>query len=147
MLQQLHEEGNFVGGPLPVLAGQAVERELLDAQPGAFLGHPADDVGPAAMPLDPRQASPPRPAAVAVHDDGDMPRHLRCGHGDCPDFRISENGTVPLTALLIVSGIVGITGKNRLLTVGPDGNHLHRPADQLAQPGKISSGVRRKVAH
>ena len=31
-------------------------------------------VTPAAMPFDPRQAPLPRPAPVAVHDDGDVPR-------------------------------------------------------------------------
>ena len=40
----------------------------------------------AAMPFDPRQPLPLRPAAVAVHDDGDVPRpglerHVQCFGG------------------------------------------------------------------
>ena len=75
LLEQVHQEIELVLRPLPVLARQAIERELLDAQPGAFLGDAADAGHAAAMPFDPRQPLPLRPAAVAVHDDGDVPRH------------------------------------------------------------------------
>ena len=42
LLEQLQEEIEFLGRPLPVLAGEAIERDLLDAQPGTLLGHAAD---------------------------------------------------------------------------------------------------------
>ena len=74
LLEQLQEEIEFLGRPLPVLAGEAIERDLLDAQPGTFLGHAADAGHAAAMSFDPRQAPPAGPTPVAVHDDGDVPR-------------------------------------------------------------------------
>ena len=43
-------------------------------EPGALLGGAAHAGHAAAMPFDPRQALPLGPAAVAVHDDGDVPR-------------------------------------------------------------------------
>ena len=75
MLEQLHEEGDFLGRPLPVLAGKTVERKLFDAQPGTLFGDAADDAGAAAVAFDPRQPLAAGPAAVAVHDDGDVARH------------------------------------------------------------------------
>ena len=73
LLEQVHQEIELALRPLPVLARQAIQRELLDAQPGALLGRAAHAGHAAAVPLDPRQALPLRPAAVAVHDDGDVP--------------------------------------------------------------------------
>ena len=72
LLEQLHEKFEFVGRTPPVLARQAIERELLDAQPGAVLGDPAHAVHAAPMPFDPRQPALNGPAAVAIHDDGNM---------------------------------------------------------------------------
>ena len=72
--KQVHQEVDLRLRPLPVLARQAVERELLDLEPGTLFGGAADRVDAAAMPGDARQILPRGPAAVAVHDDRDVPR-------------------------------------------------------------------------
>ena len=46
-------------------------------EPAAFLGHHIDRLRPAGVALDALLALRARPAAVAVHDDGDVPRQLR----------------------------------------------------------------------
>src|SRR5439155_27277956 len=48
-----------------------------DAEPAAFLDGGPDASNAAAMALDPWQAALAGPAAVAVHDDGHMPRQPR----------------------------------------------------------------------
>ena len=74
LLEQVHQEVDSRLRPLPVLARQAIERELLDLQPGALLGRAADGGDAAAVAGDARQILPLGPAAVAVHDDRDVPR-------------------------------------------------------------------------
>ena len=74
LLEEAHQEGELGLRAPPVLAREAIERELLDAEADALLGRPADTRHAAAVPLDARQAAVPCPTAVAVHDDGDMPR-------------------------------------------------------------------------
>ena len=74
LLEEAHQEGELGLGAPPVLAREAKERELVDAKANALLGRPADTRHAAAVPLNARQAAALRPAAVAVHDDGDMPR-------------------------------------------------------------------------
>ena len=76
-VQQMHQEGEFRRGPPPVLAREAVERELLDASLDAVLRDTPHAGHAPAMPLDPRQAALLRPATVAIHNDGDMPRFAR----------------------------------------------------------------------
>ena len=51
-----------------------------NAQPGTLFGDAADDARAAAVAFDPRQPLAVGPAAVAVHDDGDVPRHLLGRH-------------------------------------------------------------------
>ena len=113
LLQEVHEEVELLLRPLPVLAGKAIERELLDAQPGRFLGDAADARDAAAVPLDARQAALPGPTPVAVHDDGDVPRHLFPRHVGQFAGRCSRRAAT-------------CSRENGLLAVGPDGNHLHR---------------------
>src|SRR5262249_31547522 len=48
-----------------------------DAEPAALLGHGIDRLCTAGMTLDPLLALRASPTAVAVHDDGDVPRQLR----------------------------------------------------------------------
>src|SRR5262249_55042525 len=72
-----HEEIEFCLGPFPVLRAETVERELPDAEPATFLDGRPNAVDAAAMSLDARQTALARPAAVAVHDDGDMARQTR----------------------------------------------------------------------
>ena len=81
LLQQRHEEVELGLGPLPVLGAEAVKRELPDAEPAAFLGDGIDRLGAARVALDARLARALRPAAVAVHDDGDVARQRRRDRG------------------------------------------------------------------
>ena len=60
--------------PLPVLAAETVERQLADAQPATLLDRGATLCDAAGVALDARQAALLRPAAIAVHDDGDVVR-------------------------------------------------------------------------
>ena len=69
---------------------------LTQPKPAAFLHGSPDALDAATVALDARQAALPRPAAVAVHDNGDMARHagnasrnirrlrLRYGHERLP---------------------------------------------------------------
>ena len=50
LLEQVHQEIDFRLRPLPVLARQAIQRELLDLQPGTFFGRAADDATPRRCP-------------------------------------------------------------------------------------------------
>ena len=61
---------------LPVLGAQAIKRQVGDAEAATFLNDRANAVHAAAMALLPRHAALLCPAAVAVHDDGDVPRQF-----------------------------------------------------------------------
>src|SRR5439155_21899490 len=74
LAEQGHEKIELLTRAFPVFAAQAEKSELADAQPATFLHRGANALDTAAMALDPRQAALPRPAAVAVHDDGNVPR-------------------------------------------------------------------------
>ena len=80
LFEQMHQELEFQLRPLPVLARQAVQRELLDVEPSALFGGAANAGHAAAMALDARQALPLSPAPVAVHDGRDVPRPVGDGH-------------------------------------------------------------------
>ena len=71
-LQQHHQRVDFGARALPVLDRERVERQHVDAQPGGRLDDVAHRVDAGAVPLDARQVALRRPAAVAVHDDGDV---------------------------------------------------------------------------
>src|SRR6185312_233120 len=76
--------GNFLVAPLPVFRREGVERQDLDAIVDRRLHRPADRLGAGLVPGDARQAAFGRPAAVAVHDDGDVSRHfLLAGNSGC----------------------------------------------------------------
>jgi hypothetical protein len=72
MAQQLHERAHFVLGPAPVVAGERKQRELGDAE----IRRRFDDAPRRgdARPVSgrSRQTATQRPAAVAVHDNGDV---------------------------------------------------------------------------
>ena len=55
LLEQVHEKLELALRPLPIFARQAVERQLLDIQPGTFLGRAAHAGHAAAVPLNARQ--------------------------------------------------------------------------------------------
>ena len=73
-MEQGHEEVEFGLRAFPVVHAEAVQRELAEAQAATFLDGAAHALHAAAVALDARQAALLRPAAVAVHDDGDVPR-------------------------------------------------------------------------
>ena len=76
-LEEAHQVGDLLGGPAPVLGGEAVQGEIADADLAGGTDGAPDGLDAAPVSLDPRQAAPRRPAAVAVHDDGDMGREPR----------------------------------------------------------------------
>ena len=93
--QQGHQEIELGLRPFPVLAAEAVERQLADAEPAALLDGGADALDAAAVALDARQAALLGPAAVAVHDDGDVPRQAGRGRGrrsTCRGRRSAQRG-------------------------------------------------------
>ena len=71
-LQQQHQRPDFGGRPLPVLHRERVQRQDLEAEAGRRLDGVADGVDARPMTFDARQMPLRGPAAVAVHDDGDV---------------------------------------------------------------------------
>ena len=85
MDQIFHQRIDFLLWPVPILDRKGVEGQILDAQ---LTGGPDDDargVCAGAMALDSRQMPLPGPAAIAIHDDGNMPRH-----GDIADLGCAQ---------------------------------------------------------
>ena len=76
-----HQRIHLVLGPVPVLGGKGVEREILDAEFPRRADDFARRIRAAPVPLDARQTMLFRPAPVAVHDDGDVLRQRRAGFG------------------------------------------------------------------
>ena len=68
---------NLVTGPLPVLHRESVEGEGVDAQPAAGLDDLANRAHAGPVAGDPRQVPAFGPAAVAVHDNGNVARQTR----------------------------------------------------------------------
>jgi hypothetical protein len=77
LLEQHHQRGHFIAGPLPVLDGKRIERHHAELEPRRGLHDLAHGGDAGAMSFDARQAPRPRPAPVAVHDDGDVAREAR----------------------------------------------------------------------
>ena len=75
--EELHEEFDFGFGAAPVLDGEGVEGEGFDVQAGSGFDGGARGIGAGAMPSDAREMALLGPAAVAVHDDGDVTRETR----------------------------------------------------------------------
>ena len=73
-LDQAEQVRDLLRRPAPVLGGEAVDREVADTELTGGAHGAADRLDAAAMTLDPRQSPPGGPAAVPVHDDGDMGR-------------------------------------------------------------------------
>ena len=74
VLVESHQEADFLRGPAPVLGGERVDADVLDAElDGA--GHDVQQGRlPGLVALDPRQSALVGPPPVAVHDDRDVPR-------------------------------------------------------------------------
>ncbi|MEZ4586145.1 MAG: hypothetical protein R2909_07070 [Gemmatimonadales bacterium] len=74
MLEQRHQRFDLFGGPLPVLLTEGEDGEGSDVGQQAGLHDPPHRRHAGLVPLRPGQLAALRPAAVAVHDDGDVPR-------------------------------------------------------------------------
>jgi hypothetical protein len=84
MTEQGHQEIQLFLRPFPILHAQAVERQLLDAEPTTLFNGGPDAFHAPAVSFDPWQTALLRPAAVAIHDDRYMARQscwvkTRCG--------------------------------------------------------------------
>ena len=73
--QQPHKVLDFRRRPLPILRGEAKQCEVGNPKLGRGNDGAPRRLGAPLMAGDPRQAVSLRPAAVAVHDDRDVPRH------------------------------------------------------------------------
>jgi len=80
--EQTPEHVHFRAGAFPVLSRERVEREGVHTQPGTVLYDGAHPLNTGAMPGKPGQTAPLGPAAVSIHDDGDVTRHLRNASGN-----------------------------------------------------------------
>src|SRR5581483_937767 len=74
VLQEPHEARHLVGRAAPVLGGERVQRQILDAELVRELDDRLDRRLATPVPVEAVQAPALRPAPVAVHDDGDVPR-------------------------------------------------------------------------
>ena len=72
--EEIHQDRDFIGGPAPVLAREREERQVFDALLDCRTHRGAHRFDALAMSGDAREQPLVRPAAVAVHDDGDMSR-------------------------------------------------------------------------
>ena len=72
--EELHEEFDFGFGAAPVFDREGVESERFDVQTGAGFDGDAGGTGAIAVTGNPGKMALLSPAAVAVHDDGDMAR-------------------------------------------------------------------------
>ena len=76
--QQPHQLADFGGRPRPVLRAEGEDGDELDADLAGGANRAAHGFDAAAMALAARQTARRGPAAIAVHDDGDVTRHFEC---------------------------------------------------------------------
>ena len=69
-----HQSQYLAPRAIPILYGEGIERQYLDAQLTARLHHVPHGRPACAMSLAPIQSLPLCPSPVSVHDDGDVPR-------------------------------------------------------------------------
>ena len=77
--QQPHQQRNLLGRTAPVFGRKAVDRQERNADLDGGAHRPPHRLDAAAVAFETRQAARLRPAAVAVHDDGDVPGRLAQG--------------------------------------------------------------------
>ena len=73
LFQKPHDGRHLRRRPLPVLGGKGVDGEVVDADVLAVGGDDAEGLRPGGVAGGAGKALPCGPAAVAVHDDGDVP--------------------------------------------------------------------------
>ena len=76
LVQELDDRRDLVGRPSPVLGGERVDRERLDAEVDCRLDRAAEGSRALTVPLGDREAASRRPASVPVHDQRDVARPL-----------------------------------------------------------------------
>ncbi len=77
---EAHQEPDLVGRARPVLGGEGVGRDRLDADLDGALDDVEERGLTLLVPLRPGQSALLGPAAVAVHDDRDVPGHQVARH-------------------------------------------------------------------
>src|SRR5262249_47286543 len=70
--EQAPERLHLASRALPVFGGKSVESKSADPHSNAGFDDCSNGRDTRLMPRNSRQAAPPRPAAVTVHDDGDV---------------------------------------------------------------------------
>jgi len=78
--EQFHQQAHFQRRPLPVFLAEGEQGQHLDAETVAGADDAPRRADAGAVAERPRAMALPRPAAVAVHDDGDVPRQARLGY-------------------------------------------------------------------
>src|SRR5262245_42864630 len=107
---QRRQVGDLAVATLPVLRRESVERKHLDAMIGGRLERALDRLGAGAMPGDAGQTARFGPAAVAVHDDGDVARNgARAGLGDRLGSLGSGSGHLPRISCSLVAASASIS--------------------------------------
>jgi len=74
--EQLHEEGDFLGRAAPVLGTEGEQGQVADATACRSFDRGAHGIKATAVPGHARQVTLGGPAAVAVHDDGNVARRI-----------------------------------------------------------------------
>ena len=141
-------------GPVPVLGAEGVDRDLLDAEVERVLEHAAQRLGACPVPRGHGQAPALRPAAVAVHDDGEVAAGGAAGRRLCGARRRSAGASAPATcaarpcggssrsrrqAPAQTSRISGFLVLEQLVDLGARG----RPCTSAARPRRASPRPRR----
>src|SRR3712207_1846308 len=74
-LEEAHEIRDLLSRTPPVFGGEAVDSQIPDPQGSRRAHGPADRLDPAPVPLEAGQAPLSSPAAIPIHDDGNVGRH------------------------------------------------------------------------
>jgi hypothetical protein len=67
-----NQRADFIGRAVPIVRGKCKQREFGDAEVGRGFSHPAHGFDAGTMTGEPWQPATGRPAAIAVHDYGDV---------------------------------------------------------------------------
>ena len=140
---EVHQGVDFRLGPLPVLDAERVQRQRLHAEIDAALGDGFRRLGPLAVSFVAGQILALRPAAVAIHDDGDVARQLLRVQPQ-PLRRLAE---FLLHRLGLRHGIAHkyLSPDDGLASLRPHANHLDGLADNLFDPPDIGLRVLRQL--
>src|SRR5690606_39188510 len=88
--EQTHQRADLIAGPTPVLAAEGEQRQRTDSATHALADRHAHRLDALAMTGLARHAARTGPAAVAVHDDGDVTRQRHEASGRCEGERTPQ---------------------------------------------------------